>query len=171
MKRSLICAGLVAALLMTTYCDTASRAEAQVVAPPGNTNGVTPQQLRRMRMMMRLRRHHRRHRHRPNVAPITPTTSMIPSPLMPNSMLFSAALPGPVPRRHRGHHHRHHHYQWIAQQLMLRQMMMNQTMQARNVQSPLPSTVAAQNSPPNPNKNLTAQRKRQIAAQLRRASF
>jgi hypothetical protein len=111
MRRSLICAGLVAALLLGDSGGVVPRAEAQVVAPPANPNGLTPQQMRRMRMMMRMRRHHRRHRHKvpvTPVTPVTPTTSMLPAPMMP---------------------------------------------------------------PVNANRNLTAQRQRRIAAQLRRASF
>ena len=61
MKRCLICAGLVAVVLLGGFGGALPIAEAQVAGPPANSNGLTPQQMQRMRRM-RLRRHHRHHR-------------------------------------------------------------------------------------------------------------
>jgi hypothetical protein len=177
MKRCLICAGLVAAVIAADFGHALSPAGAQVVAPPGNPNvpvnphALTPQQRQRIRQMMRRRRHHR-HRHKTPVTPAVPATSLIPGAGLPPAMTPSPMLLGTMPRRHRGHHHRHHRYQWVMAQMMMRQMMLNQlVMQAQAIPGQMPASAVPQRPPTNPNRTLTAQRRRQIAAQVHRASF
>jgi hypothetical protein len=175
MKRSLIGAGLVAALLACDVGDAIPwveipRAEAQVAIPPANTTNLTPQQRQRVRQMMRRRRHHR-HRHKIPVTPTVPATSMIPNLGIQNAMRAGPKPSGPILVRHRGHHHRRHRNQSLMAQIMMRQMLLYQMLQAQAMQSQLAVNVASPNRPANPNQNLTAQRKRQIAAQIQRASF
>jgi hypothetical protein len=170
MKGTLIGAGLVAAVLACDFGDALVRAEAQVVVPPANTNNLTPQQRQKIRMMMRRRRHHR-HRHKIPVTPTVPTTSMISNLGIQNAMVVGPMMSGSILVRHRGHHHRHHRFQTMMAQMMLRQMMVNQMLQAQAMQNQMAANVAPRNRRANPNQNLAAQQKRQIAAQIRQASF
>jgi hypothetical protein len=183
MKRCLICAGLIAAMLGGSFGDAAPRAEAQAVAPPVNTNNsgnpivpvnppaLTPQQRQVIRRMMRRRRHHR-HRHKIPVAPVVPATSMIPNPGMQNVMMSNPLVFSQIARRHRGHHHRHQRYQRMMAQMMMRQMMLNQLLRAQNRPNQLRAAVTAENpGQATPGKNVTAPAKRRVAAPIRQGIF
>jgi len=163
MKRCLICAGLVVAMLCG---DWSAVARAQTVVPPTNPNNLTPQQRQKIRQMMRLRRHHR-HRHKipaTAVTPVTPTTSMIATPFLQNPMVMTQ-----FPVRHRGHHHRH---QLLMAQMMMRQMMMNQAIQNQDGVNRLPPAAVPQTpAPTNPGKSLAARKKKLMLAQFQQASF
>jgi hypothetical protein len=128
MKRCLICAGLVAALLGSDFGEAVSQAEAQTVVPPAGPNVLTPQQKKKLRQMIRMRRLHR-HRHKLPVMTGTPATSMVPGPIVPNPAILNSMMVSQLAPRHRRHHHRHHRHQLLMAQLMMRQMLMNQMLQ------------------------------------------
>jgi hypothetical protein len=158
MKRCLIWAGLVAAMLWGNW---SAGAQAQTVVPPTTPNNLTPQQRQKIRYMMRLRRHHR-HRHKIPVTPVTPTTSMIATPMLQNPMVTTQ-----FPVRHRGHRHR-----LLMAQMMMQQMMMNQVIQNQNgIDPPAPSVVRQTPAPVNSGKSVAARRKKLMVAQIQQASF
>ncbi len=166
MKRCLICAGLITAMLGGGFGDAVPRAEAQVVVAPANPNALSPQQRQVIRRMMRRRRHHR-HRHKIPVAPAVPAVSMIPNPGMQNAMPWNPMAGGRVVRRHRGHHHRHHRYQWMMAQMMMRRMMLYQMLQAQGMPNQFPVIGTGNPVRGTPAQNVTAQPKGRVAAKIR----